>query len=152
MKLIISRILFILLITGCRSSHEERKSDTHTPDTTAQSTQAKIPPPTSIAPNVSGIEAVVEKIDYLDAVQFNVGIFIISSTPVGGRTSVVETGQRLVVSPQFVKDPLGNVDTTIEINRRLMSIKSKETGQSFKGKISLNRYGGWNLVDVEPQE
>ena len=142
-------ILFLILIVGCRSSRPEAKNGASSPDSAQHRVISKTVPPTSIAQNVSEIEAVVEKIEGIDETQFNVGIYVISSTPVGGRLSIVEAGQRMIVTSEFARGPAGNIDMMNETNKRLMTIRSKEIGQSFKGKITLNRYGSWNLIDVE---
>ena len=152
MKSSVCCILVTFLVTGCRSSHEEKRSDNSSHDTMHQAPPPYTSPPAGIVQNVSQVEAVVENIQPIDAVQFDIVIFIISSTPAAGRTSIVEAGQRMVVAPQFVIDPRGDVDMTSETNRRLLTIKGKQPGQSFKGKISMNRQGSWDLVDVDQEK
>jgi len=149
MKFAAACILFVLTVAGCHSTQEAKKNDASVPDTSQHPPALNVSPPASIVQNASQVEAVVEHIESIDETHFNVGIFVISSTPIGGRTSIVEVGQRLVVSPQFVRDPSGNVDMANETNKRLKTIKEKQNGQSFKGKIVMNRQGGWNLVDID---
>ena len=152
MKFPVACILFVLTVAGCRSSREAKNTDIHPPDTAQHPPTPKLSPPASIGQNVSQVEAVVENIEFIDEAQFNIGIFIISSTPVGGRTSIVEPGQRLIVSPQYIRDPSGVIDMTNETNKRLLTMKSTQNGQSFKGKITMNRQGAWNLVDIDQQK
>lgn len=152
MKFISACIIVGVILVGCGSSHQDDKADTPPVSDPQHPPPHNTITPTSIAPNVSQVEAVVENVEYIDETQFNVGIFIVSSTPVAGRTSIVEAGQRLVVSPQYVRDPSGGMDMANDTNKRLMAIRLKQYGQSFKGKIVINRQGGWNLVDVDQQQ
>jgi hypothetical protein len=149
MRIIFPVILLIVLAaaTGCKSSRE-------TGATPSGEVQAQTPPKTPGSPatapvqNVSGIEAVVESISDPGA-QYTLKIFVVESTPLNGRMSIVESGQRIIVSPQYAADSTGRVNFDEPRNKRIKSLSALKTGESFKGKVAINRQGGYNIVDVD---
>jgi hypothetical protein len=148
MRLFFPLITYLAFSAGlaCKTSHETTEH-TSPADTTAQK-----PPVAAIAQNGSHVEAVVEQMQDLGGTQFNVKIFVVTSSPLSGRTVIVEEGQRIIVSPHYYADSTGKVNFEEPRNKRILAVKKLQTGQGFKGKVVLNRYGGWNLVDVEEPE
>lgn len=145
-------IIFIILILGgisCRSSEPPKQNPPAIPDTTKTAATVNIKQPAAISQNVSNVEAVIERIELIDDVHYNLGIFIVSSSPVNGRVSIVEPGLRVSVSAVYVTDAAGTVDAKNEKNASLLSLRSAKPGVSFKGKIMLDQRGGWRLVEVE---
>jgi hypothetical protein len=148
MKLFFPILTYLAFSSGlaCKSSQDAVERSTP-----ADSTSQK-PPVTTVAQNGSHVEAVIEQMQDLGDTQYNLRIFVITSSPLSGRTTIVEEGQRLMVVPQYYADSTGRVSFEDPRNKRILSIKKKQTGESFKGKVVLNRFGGWYLVDVEEPE
>jgi len=148
MKLFFPLIIYLALSAGLACKSSQDAADRSAP---ADSTSPK-PPATTVAQNGSHVEAVIEQMQDLGDTQFNLRIFVVTSSPLSGRTTIVEEGQRLMVAPQYYADSTGKVNFEDPRNKRILSLKKKQTGESFKGKVALNRFGGWNLIDVEESE
>src|SRR5262245_3689942 len=92
---------------GCSSSKEsaDMPADKPAADSTAQAPPKDPKPPgTTVAQNGSNVEAVVENVTDLGGSQFNLKIFIVTSTAISGRTNIIEGGQRIIVTPQYYVD------------------------------------------------
>jgi hypothetical protein len=144
--------MFIILMMGglhCRSSEPAKQNPSLFVDTTTTSVHPAVKPPAAIVQNVSTVEAVIENIDLVDDVHYTLGIFIVSSSPMNGRVSIIEPGQRVTVSATYVTDASGTVDPKNERNASMLSLRTVKPGVSFKGKIMLDQRGGWSLTEVE---
>ena len=144
-------LILVFIAPRCRSSKQTMQEETSSPSADSSSAVSRpgIAQPTKITQNISAIEAVVDTIVIVTELQYDAHIFLNSSTPIRGTMSVAEAGQRLVVSPQFVADEHGQIDVNNPLNKSLLSLRSAKPGQSFKGRISINRRGGWVLLGVE---
>lgn len=139
--LLLFLLAFLAVGSGCHSSKETQETKPSTPPKPVQ--------PAAMTQSISSVEAVVENVEVVSGTQFNLKIFVVTAVPVGGRTNVIEPGTRLYVSPQYYADSTGKISFEDPRNKRILSLKSYQTGQSFKGKITINRQGGWNVIDVE---
>jgi len=149
MKLFFPLLIYFALSSGlaCKTS-QDASERTLPPD----STSAPKPPVTTVAQNGSHVEAVIEQMQDLGGTQYNLRIFVVTATPLSGRTTMVEEGSRLMIVPQYYADSTGRVNFEELRNQRILSIKKKQAGESFRGKVVMNRFGGWNLIDVEESE
>ena len=108
--------------------------------------------PNVIAPNVTRVEAVVERITIESNYQFSVTVFVVKADPVVGRYSIVEPQQRVTLQPEFhVSGPSGSVDMEAPRNKKLLSLRDAQVGHSFTGKIAIDQKGIWRLLEVEIQ-
>ncbi len=150
MRIYLPFILCVVLAaaSGCRSSHETKDSPQAASQTQTPNNMPKSPI-AAVSQNISSVEAVVENNQDLGATQFTMKIFVIASVPVNGRTSIVEAGERIFVSPQYYADSTGKVNFQEPRNKRIVALKQLKTGESFKGKVAINRQGSWNIVDVD---
>jgi hypothetical protein len=140
----------LIFLVGCCSSDSARKSMEQAPDSTTSVVSKKPAQPPAIVQNISRVNAVIEALTILDKTQYSLKIFIIKSEPFQGRFSLIEPEQRVTVYPDFVfTNNGGTVDAENPRNKGLLSLREALVGQSFVGKITIDRHGLWKLLEVE---
>jgi len=139
-----------ILIVGCCTTESPKKAEAPLLDSATTVVPAKPTQPTAIAQNVSRVKAVVEEVTVVDNTQFSVRIFILTSEPVSGKYSLIEPEQRVTVYPEFrYADAGGDIDKDEPRNKKLLALREAQVGQSFMGKITIDKRGIWKLVEVE---
>jgi len=141
-----------ILIVGCCTTESPKKADAPPLDSITTVAPVKPTQPTAIAQNVSRVKAVVEGVSLIDHTQFSVKIFIITSEPFSGKYSLIEPEQRVTVYPEFrYADAGGTIDKDEPRNKKLLTLRDAQVGQSFMGKITIDNRGLWRLIEVEDQ-
>lgn len=152
-------VIFSLSFFNCHTKNAVHK-DTIGTARPADTTAVTIKPPDDAAhqnaagaqiiqANISRVIGTVKKVDLLDSLYYRITIAIDSSFAMGDQASLAERGQEVTVTPRFVEDVRGGVDTTNERNKRLLSLRSLSTASPFRGKISLLGQGKWIVVDID---
>jgi hypothetical protein len=105
----------------------------------------------AVAPNVTRVEAVIDKKDLTDSLHYSLTLFIVTASPVSGKVSLIDPEQRIAVLPQFKTDAAGTIDQADPRNVGLLSVRRKNVGEKITGTISRNQWGGYALLTVETQ-
>ena len=71
---------------------------------------------------------------------------VVSSTPVGGSTDMVEPGQEISLTPYF---PSGKPDPDNPAHSRLLTLTGVPPGSTIRCRISLDSQGAWRIVSVD---
>lgn len=142
-------VSFVLLNVGCCSSNASNSGENLRQKTTnVVSSPVKHSQPTAIKSNAVKIEAVVDSVTIVDEIDYQLYITISSILPVEGSETIAETGQHLIVTPEFYKEGNREIDKRHERNMKLLKLRDIKQGDRFKGIISLNSNGRWILIDV----
>ena len=142
-------LLFITLALGCqRTVVTQRSASANFDSARVGSTPSQ---PTTIKQNVSLIEAVIDSITLVDDVQYRLSAQVRSANPVEGMASLAEAGQHILASAQYLQTQDGSIDYTNGRNKNLLALRSAKPGDVFTGKVALNAYGRWILVEVIEQ-
>ena len=98
--------------------------------------------------NVTAVTAIVKKIIPMGTLNFRLTISISQVSAQGEAPSFAEAGQEITVTPQYFLSDGGTIDTMVERNKKLLSLKAMNPGDTFQGMISLTSTGQWMLVEV----
>src|SRR5690349_4163688 len=130
---------------GCHSSEAAKNGSTDRPD----SLSAKHP--AGLAQNITRVEAVIDKKDIGDSLHYTLTLFVVSSSPVSGKVSLIEPEQRVVVVPKYKTDEGGVIDRADPRNIALLSVGRRNVGEKIRGTITRDQWGGYSLLTVETE-
>lgn len=144
-------LLFMAVVgcsTGDRSNQARSADTTEYPPPPPLRDRTPVQPPAAIAENLSLIGAVVDSVEILDEKNFRLHLQLRTAIPSGGKPSLADPGQNVVVAPAFVLDERGAVQTDHDRNQRLLETRLLVRGDFLMGKITLEKDGSWYLLDT----
>lgn len=95
------------------------------------------------------IVACVDSLNMIDSLSFSLSLSIIDVKHREGMESLAEGGQALTARPQFVLDSSGRPEPEDERNKRLLSLRSVQQGDTIRATISLNPSAGWVILNTD---
>ncbi len=139
-------IFFILsgsCIFGCCSANKSQQEGSpnkeNLSDTSVQRTVQRY--------NVSTISAIIDSVTIIDTAQYRLHVRPISADSEGGESILL--GQSLELLPHYIYNDRSAIDWSVEINKKLRSIRDIHPGSPIKGKVMLDQHQHWVLVDVD---
>jgi hypothetical protein len=141
----------LLLLAGCAPSAERQ-----TPRP-ADTTHRALPPPppggqaapAAIKENMSLIGAALLAITLVDNYRYTLTLELRTVLPSGNDASLAESGQTVVVHPDYVTSDRGGISLENKRNQRLYELRTRKAGDAVMGTISLRDDGLWYIVDTE---
>jgi hypothetical protein len=154
MKILFPLMLMFLVSTGpgCSSQRQALATDSPASSVYGTMTPDRQPGPqqgTAIKRNGANVIMLVESVSVAREDMFTLFVRLDSAVAIEGMDSPAVPGQWLTLSPGYILDAKGNIDRSIDRNKRLMSLQSARQGDLFRGMISFEGKNGWFLLDVE---
>jgi hypothetical protein len=109
------------------------------------------PSPTVWKENMSMFGAALIDIRLIDNYRYEMTLELRTVLPSGGAESLAESGQTVVVTPEYVLGADGNISLEVERNRRLFQLRGRKPGDAVMGRLTLHADGTWHLIDTEFQ-
>ena len=139
-------IFFILsgsCIFGCcsanKSQEEGSSKKANLADTSIQRTVQRY--------NISTISAIIDSVTIIDTALYRAYVRTISTDSEGGESILL--GQSVELLPHYIYNDRSGIDWSVEINRKLRSIRDIHPGSPVRGKVMLDQHQHWVLVDVD---
>jgi hypothetical protein len=141
----------LAVVLGCTHPAQDRMRPT------ADST-AGIPPappkdaaaaPAAWKENMAMIGAVILDMTMIDSVRYSLTLELRTVLPSGNMETMAESGQTVVVSPDYALGPDGSISLDVDRNRRLFRFRERKPGEGMVGRITLHPDGTWGLFDTE---
>lgn len=145
-------VLFLFLLTvrfiGCYSTDHVQKGTSTDRSQTLSSAKEEGDRLTVMKPNFIAITASVESVVVIDSVRYRLIVHLKSATSNEGMEAPA-SDQRLELTPQFIRAADSSIDATHARNKRLLSLRRAQPGDTFSGTIALNPQRQWLLIEVD---
>jgi len=98
------------------------------------------------------VRATVRTVRLIDSLQYAATLRIDSVYSEEDIPAIAEAGQEITVAPQYFQSEGGFIDPSSNQNKRLLSIRSAKSGDSFHATITPSSDGKeWKITDVRPE-
>lgn len=101
---------------------------------------------TTVRQNLTDVEIAVVSIESVTDSGYILRGTVVSASPVGGTTSIAETGQSISLRPYF---RTGAPESSNPGDRRLMELVATPRGGRLHCRIGLDGRGTWRIVSVK---
>jgi hypothetical protein len=98
---------------------------------------------------MSMIGAALLDITLVDNYRYTLTLELRTVLPSGNAASLAESGQTVVVHPDYVTGDQGGISLENKRNQRLYDLRTRKAGDAVMGTISLRDDGLWYIVDTE---
>jgi hypothetical protein len=97
--------------------------------------------------SVTTISAIIESLSVVDTALYRLYVRTVSTASEGEES--ITPGQLIELLPHYVYNDHSLIDWSIEINRKLRSVRDAHPGSPVQGKVMIDQAGHWLLVGIE---